>query len=413
MDRARYSDSLPKSDEAGVDTRAVRQAVVVLGSTGSIGCSTLDVLGAHPERFSIYALAARRSVEQLAEQCARHRPRYAAIADESRAARLQELLAEQQSDTEVLAGEAALEELASAAEVDTVVAGIVGAAGLPSSMAAVRAGKKILLANKETLVIAGALFVEAVERHGATLLPIDSEHNAIFQCLPGVTTARRDLASMGVKKLLLTGSGGPFRDTPARQLAGVTPAQACAHPNWSMGRKISVDSATMMNKGLELIEACWLFQCSPGLIDIVIHPQSIVHSMVEYVDGSVLAQLGSPDMRTPIAHALAWPQRIGTSVQALDWTQLGQLSFAAPDLEKFPSLGLARDVAEAGGSSAVALNAANEVAVEAFLDEKLAFTDIVRIAEQCLQKMPFEEPDSIEHIQELDARARRLAAQLL
>jgi len=331
------------------------------------------------------------------------------------------VLVESGCDTEILSGATAAEALAADCEVDTVVAGIVGAAGLPSTMSAVRAGKKILLANKETLVVAGELFIRELEQSSASLLPIDSEHNAIFQCLPTrrekqsneVSQARPTLAELGVRKLLLTGSGGPFRTVPLNQLDAITPDQACAHPNWSMGRKISVDSATMMNKGLELIEACWLFNCGQELIEIVIHPQSIVHSMVEYIDGSVIAQMGSPDMRTPIAHALAWPRRAETSVEQLDWTRLGSLSFEAPDECKFPALTLAREVAKTGGSSAVVLNAANEVAVEAFLSQRIGYLDIVRTVQRSLEKFPSEEPDSIEHVQDMDMSARSLARSII
>lgn len=398
-----------------------RQRVAVLGSTGSIGRSTLDVLASNPDNFEIYSLAAHSNVELLVEQVAQYQPLFVAVADSRVVDKLQSLLNQAGCDVEVLAGERAAESLAADANVDTVVAGIVGAAGLPSTLSAVRAGKKILLANKETLVIAGELFIKELEQSNATLLPIDSEHNAIFQCLPlgshasstAGTAARPQLAELGVRKLLLTGSGGPFRQLAIDRLASVTPDEACAHPNWSMGRKISVDSATMMNKGLELIEACWLFNTSPDWIDIVIHPQSIIHSMVEYVDGSVVAQLGSPDMRTPIAHALGWPSRVPANVEPLNWTQLAGLEFEAPDEQKFPALALCRQVAETGGSSAIVLNAANEIAVEAFLSGRIGYLDIVQTAQECLEKFPSEEPQSIEHVQELDQRSRMIAARLV
>jgi len=424
--RAGSTDDRPESRSLKESVAKGRQRIVVLGSTGSIGCSTLDVLADHPDEFEVYALAAHRNIKSLVLQCLQHRPAYAAIADQSLAADLQALLKEADCATEVLSGDIALQKLASESEVDTVVAGIVGAAGLPSTMSAVSAGKKVLLANKETLVIAGELFINSLENSAATLLPIDSEHNAIFQCLPddsktghtdshsiAVRGGRPGLRDLGVSKLLLTGSGGPFRTLAKEKLADVTPEQACAHPNWSMGQKISVDSATMMNKGLELIEACWLFNTEPAFIEIVIHPQSIVHSMVEFIDGSVMAQLGSPDMRTPIAHALAWPKRIRTRVATLDWSQMGGLEFEAPDEPKFPALRLAREVANTGGSAAVVLNAANEIAVEAFLGERIGFLDIVRTSQQSLEKFPSEEPESIEHIQELDKKARALAMQIV
>lgn len=392
---------------------SVPERVVIFGSTGSIGQSTLDIIASHPEKYDVWALTAHQSIDALAAQCQRFSPRYAAVADERLAKPLADLLKQHGSRTEVLTGPAVFEQLASASDVDTVVAAIVGAAGLPSTMAAVESGKKVLLANKEALVVAGSLFMQAVQQSGATLLPIDSEHNAIFQCLPWQEFARGPRASLqelGVSRILLTGSGGPFRTWKAADLNKVTPEQACAHPNWSMGRKISVDSATMMNKGLEFIEACWLFDSDPDQIEVVIHPQSIVHSMVEYSDGSVLAQLGSPDMRTPIAHALAWPQRIHTDVQRLDWTQMSTLEFETPDRDKFPALRLAEQVARQHSTAAVALNAANEVAVDTFFAGRIAFTDIVRIAQHCVEELPHQEPESIEQLQVIDTEVREYAA---
>ncbi len=391
--------------------RMIRLAV--LGSTGSIGVSTLDVVARHPDRFEVRALSAHRNVECLVEQCLRFAPRYAALADPAGVPRLKAALRAAGASTEVVQGDDALVQLAALSEVDCVVAGIVGAAGLLSTLAAAQAGKRILLANKEVLVMAGELFMRAVSANGALLLPLDSEHNAIFQCLPA-DFAEQDLDRVGARRILLTASGGPFRTTPPAQLAHVTPEQACAHPNWVMGRKISVDSATMMNKGLELIEACFLFRTEPQRVDVVIHPQSIVHSMVEYADGSVLAQLGNPDMRTPIAHALAWPQRIEAGVQSLDLCSIaGGLQFEPPDLERFPCLRLAYQAAAAGGSACATLNAANEIAVEAFLDRRLAFTAIAEVVEQTLQQQPLAAADSLEAVLAVDAQARAYAAKLI
>ena len=358
--------------------------VTVLGSTGSIGESTLDVIARHPQRFRLVAIAAHTNAAKLARQVRTFRPAYAALADAGAAAQLQELLGTEAQGTRVLAGPAALEELAALSEVQCVMAAIVGAAGLRSTLAAARAGKRLLLANKESLVMAGPLLLAEVSRSGATLLPIDSEHNAIFQCLP--PGARTGEPPPGVRRILLTASGGPFRDTPVEALAGVTPEAACAHPNWVMGRKISVDSATLMNKGLELIEACLLFGVPPAQVDILLHPQSIVHSLVEYVDGSVLAQLGAPDMRTPIAYALAWPERIDSGVEFLDLLKAGRLDFRAPDIVKFRCLALAQAAARAGGLYPVLLNAANEVAVEAFLERRLNFPGIAAVIEAVVQR---------------------------
>jgi 1-deoxy-D-xylulose-5-phosphate reductoisomerase len=358
--------------------------VAVLGSTGSVGESTLDVLARHPQRFRLVAIAAHRNAAKLARQILTWRPAYAALADPAAAAQLRELLGTQAPGTRLLEGPGALEELAVLSEVQCVMAAIVGAAGLRSTLAAVRAGKKVLLANKESLVMAGPLLIAAVNSSGATLLPIDSEHNAIFQCLP--PGARTGVTPAGLTRVLLTASGGPFRDTPAEALDAVTPEAACAHPNWVMGRKISVDSATLMNKGLELIEACLLFGLTPAQVQIIVHPQSIVHSLVEYVDGSVLAQLGAPDMRTPIAHALAWPERIDSGVDFLDLLKVGRLDFRAPDTAKFRCLALAQAAARAGGLYPVVLNAANEVAVEAFLERRLNFPGIAAVIEAVVER---------------------------
>ena len=358
--------------------------VAVLGSTGSVGESTLNVLARHPQRFRLVALAAGSNAAKLARQILTFHPPYAALADATAAAELTELLNTRAPTTRILAGAGALEELAALSEVHCVMAAIVGAAGLRSTLAAARAGKRLLLANKESLVMAGPLLIAAVNEGGATLLPIDSEHNAIFQCLP--PGARTGVAPPGLRRVLLTASGGPFRDTPREALESVTPEAACAHPNWVMGRKISVDSATLMNKGLELIEACLLFGVTPAQVEILLHPQSIVHSLVEYVDGSVLAQLGAPDMRTPIAHALAWPERIDSGVEFLDLLKAGRLDFRAPDTQKFPCLALAQAAARAGGQHPVLLNAANEVAVEAFLERRLNFPGIAAVIEAVVQR---------------------------
>lgn len=385
------------------------QLITVLGATGSIGSSTLDVIARHPEDYSVYALTAYSRLDELAELCRRFQPRYAVVATASDAKVLQAQLAG--LDCAVLYGETGLCQVASAVEVDAVMAAIVGAAGLAPTLAAVRAGKKVLLANKEALVMSGALFMQAVQEHGATLLPIDSEHNAIFQCLP--CNYQDGLPQSGVRRLMLTASGGPFRETLLADLAQVTPAQACAHPNWSMGQKISVDSATMMNKGLELIEACWLFAAQPAQVDVVVHPQSVIHSLVDYVDGSVLAQLGNPDMRTPIAHALAWPQRIDSGVAPLDLYQLARMDFFEPDLEKFVCLRLAREAAEQGGTAPAILNAANEVAVAGFLAGQTGFLQIAQIIERTLQQVAGSAADSLETILAADRQARAVAGQWL
>ena len=378
--------------------------VAVLGSTGSVGESTLDVLARHPERFRLVAIAANSNAAKLARQIRTWRPAYAALADERAAAELNGLLDGTAGHTRVLAGSGALEELALLPEVHCVMAAIVGAAGLRSTLAAARAGKRLLLANKESLVMAGPLLIEAVNASGATLLPIDSEHNAIFQCLPpGAITG---VAPPGLTRVLLTASGGPFRDTPVEALTDVTPEAACAHPNWVMGRKISVDSATLMNKGLELIEACLLFGVTPSQVQILVHPQSIVHSMVEYADGSVLAQLGAPDMRTPIAHALAWPERIDSGVEFLDLLKAGRLDFRPPDIDKFRCLALAHTAACAGGLSPVVLNAANEVAVAAFLERQLNFPAIPAVIEAVMERATGGAIGGLEDVLAADADSR-------
>ncbi|MFI8751382.1 1-deoxy-D-xylulose-5-phosphate reductoisomerase [Vreelandella lionensis] len=384
------------------------QLVTVLGATGSIGKSTLDVIARHPERYRVYALTAHTSKEALLDQCKAHSPRFAVLDDDADAQWLQQALRQAGSNTVALAGQEALCEVAQAPEVDTVMAAIVGAAGLLPSLAAAEAGKRVLLANKEALVMSGALFMDAVARSGATLLPIDSEHNAIYQCLP--SEHRGGLAKHGVRQLLLTASGGPFRGWSAADIANVTPEQACAHPNWSMGRKISVDSATLMNKGLELIEACWLFDATPEQIQVVVHPQSVIHSMAAYDDGSVIAQLGNPDMRTPIAYGLAWPERIDAGVETLDLFQVARLDFEAPDETRFPCLRLAREAMQAGGAAPAVLNAANEVAVEAFLAENIAFGAIPDVVAKVMA-LPYPgQADSLERVLAADRWAREQAA---
>jgi len=385
--------------------------VSVLGSTGSIGISTLDVIARHPDRFGVYALAANTSVAAMQAQCLECSPRYAVMMDENAAQTLRELLPAE-CGTEVLQGEAGLAHIVTAAEVDTVMAAIVGAAGLPSALAAARAGKTVLLANKESLVMGGHLLMEAVRQSGARLLPIDSEHNAIFQCMP-VDAASATPSLAGVSKVLLTASGGPFRQWSLARMHEATPEQACAHPNWSMGRKISVDSASLMNKGLELIEACWIFDLAPGLIEVVVHPQSIIHSMVQYRDGSVLAQMGNPDMRTPIAYGLGWPERLVSGVAPLDLIATARLDFEAPDEGRFPCLRLAREAVVAGGTAMAVCNAANEVAVAAFLHGSIRFTAIPAVIERTLERMPVVEPTSLAVVESADAEARHIAAQQL
>lgn len=381
--------------------------VTILGSTGSIGVSTLDVIARHPDRYRVFALTANTNVEQLQNQVLAHRPRYAVLRDTNAAELLAKRLSNTDADTQVLAGDAALRQVASDDQVDYVMAAIVGASGLLPTLASVTAGKRVLLANKEALVMSGSLFMQAAQQSGAELLPIDSEHNAIFQCLPAPQGG--DLAAQGVRRILLTGSGGPFRDAPLDSLSSMTPEQACAHPNWSMGQKISVDSATMMNKGLELIEACWLFNVSRELVDIVIHRQSVIHSMVEYRDGSVLAQMGHPDMRTPIAYGLGWPERIDSGVGTLDLMQVAQLDFQPLDLERFPCVGLAADAISEGGTATAALNAANEVAVDAFLQRRIPFTAIAETVKGVMAQYQSQSADSIEQVLEQDQVARELA----
>ncbi|QXI37401.1 1-deoxy-D-xylulose-5-phosphate reductoisomerase [Pseudomonas xantholysinigenes] len=387
------------------------QRITVLGATGSIGLSTLDVIARHPDRYQVFALSGYSRIDELLALCVRHRPVFAVVPSAEAAARLREGLAAAGCATEVLEGEAGLCQVAAASEVDAVMAAIVGAAGLGSTLAAVEAGKKVLLANKEALVMSGALFMDAVRRSGSVLLPIDSEHNAIFQCMPG--DFARGLGNVGVRRILLTASGGPFRDTPAEALLNVTPEQACAHPNWSMGRKISVDSASMLNKGLELIEACWLFDAKPSQVEVVVHPQSVIHSLVDYIDGSVLAQLGNPDMRTPISNALAWPERIDSGVAPLDLFAIARLDFQAPDEQRFPCLRLARQAAEAGNSAPAVLNAANEVAVEAFLGGRIRFPEIASMIEQVLDQEPVVALPTLEAVFAADQRARELSREWL
>ncbi|WP_144823107.1 1-deoxy-D-xylulose-5-phosphate reductoisomerase [Marinobacter piscensis] len=384
----------------------VHRSLTVLGATGSIGLSTLDVVRRHPERFSVYALTAGTRAEELATLCREFKPQVAVMADAAAARKLTELLSDL-PEVSVLSGEEGLCEVASAATSCTVMAAIVGAAGLAPTLAAVRAGKRVLLANKEALVMSGQLFMDAVSASGAELLPVDSEHNAIFQCLPADKI--RDPEGAGITRILLTASGGPFRQCNAEDLHSVTPSQACAHPNWSMGQKISVDSATLMNKGLELIEACWLFNTTPERIEVHVHPESIIHSMVEYADGSVLAQLGSPDMRTPIANGLAWPERIDAGVAPLDLFTIGRFNFERPDLLRFPCLRLAAEAFKEGGTAPTVLNAANEVAVDAFLRGHLAFTDIPVVIERTLSVTPVVPADSFDIIFSKNAEARQRA----
>jgi 1-deoxy-D-xylulose-5-phosphate reductoisomerase len=383
-------------------TTGQRLRIAVLGSTGSIGLSTLDVLDRHRDRYEVFALAAHSNVARLREQCLTHQPRLAVVVDAAAGARLATELRNAGSSTEVLIGEQALGAIASHPDVDAVMAAIVGAAGLDSSLAAARAGKRIMLANKEALVMSGSLFMQAVREGGATLIPVDSEHNAIFQCTAGEPAS-------GVRRVLLTASGGPFLRTPRHMLQDVTPEQACAHPRWQMGRKISVDSATLMNKGLELIEACLLFTLPAARVDVVVHPQSIVHSLVEYVDGSMLAQLGNPDMRTPIAHALGWPDRLASGVESLDILRIARLDFEAPDVEQFPCLRLARDAAEAGGTAPAVLNACNELAVGAFLERRLSFLEIPGVIERVMARYQPAPAASLEDVLAADAWGRREA----
>jgi 1-deoxy-D-xylulose-5-phosphate reductoisomerase len=381
--------------------------ISVLGSTGSIGVSTLDVVSRNADRYRVVALTANTDVEGLVHQCLEFRPQVAAMADAASAHRLAETLRVSAPEVEVLAGTEGVVAAAEHAGAEQVMAAIVGAAGLIPTLAAVRAGKRVLLANKEALVVAGALFMREVERSGAEVLPIDSEHNAVFQCMPD--GFRQGLGEMGVTRILLTASGGPFRTRAPASLAEVTPEQACAHPNWDMGRKISVDSATMMNKGLEVIEARWLFDARPEQIQVVVHPQSVIHSMVEYADGSVLAQLGNPDMRTPIAHAMAWPERHASGVAPLDLFAVARLDFEKPDLQRFPCLRLAFEAVRAGGPAPAVLNAANEVAVQRFLAHELGFMDIPRVIEETLEAVEAGDADSLDGLMQVDRTARAYA----
>ncbi len=389
------------------------QSVTVLGSTGSIGISTLDVLSQHPDKYKVFALTASNSVEKMYEQCIKFAPNIAVMLNEDAAQQLAIRLRKIGSETQVLSGENSLASVASDTHTDIVVAAIVGAAGLMPTLAAAKSGKRILLANKEALVMSGALFMKAVEENGATLLPVDSEHNAIWQCLPVGEQQQHHFINKGIRKIILTASGGPFRDFDVGKLESVTPEQAVAHPNWSMGQKISVDSATMMNKGLEVIEAHWLFGLPSEQIDVVLHRQSIIHSMVDYVDGSVLAQMGNPDMRTPIANALAWPQRIDSGVKPLDLVETGRLDFSAADYQHFPCLKLAYQALEAGGTSTAILNAANEIAVAAFLDKKIGFMDIARIIERVLTQLTPSNADSLEQILTDDKKSRELTQMII
>lgn len=387
------------------------QVLTILGSTGSIGESTLDVVSRHPEKFRVFALAGHKQVEKLAAQCQTFRPEYAVVADAEHAARLEALLKRDGAATQVLHGAQALVDVASADEVSGVMCAIVGAAGLPSALAAAQKGKTIYLANKETLVVSGALFMETARANGAAVLPIDSEHNAIFQVLPRDYTGR--LNEHGIRSIILTASGGPFLTADLGTFDSITPAQAVKHPNWSMGRKISVDSATMMNKGLELIEAHWLFNCPPDKLEVVIHPQSVIHSMVRYRDGSVLAQLGNPDMRTPIAYCLGLPERIDSGVGDLDFDALSALTFQKPDFDRFPCLKLAYEAMNAGGAAPCVLNAANEAAVAAFLDGQIKFTDIAKTVAHCLSQDFSDDLGNIENLLAQDAVTRRQAQEFI
>lgn len=380
------------------------QYVTILGSTGTIGQQTLDVISQHPDRYAVFALSAHQNVDAMLQQCARYKPQYAVMQDTDAAQRLRQRVQSENLKIEVLSGIEGLIEVSAHETVNVVMAAIVGAAGLLPALAAANAGKKILLANKETLVMAGQLFMDAVKQGQATLLPIDSEHNAIFQAMPGQTYD--DIADVGVNKIILTASGGPFRSYTHAQLAEVTPALALKHPNWVMGAKITVDSSTLMNKGLEVIEAHWLFNARPDQIEVVVHPQSVIHSMVSYVDGSILAQLGNPDMRTPIAYGLGYPQRITSGVKPLSLVDIAKLEFEDPDTDRFPCLQLAYDALAAGGTAPAVLNAANEVAVAAFLKDKIHYLDIPRLLHEALQKLPVEKVNSIEQLLEIDAKAR-------
>jgi len=386
------------------------QKLTVLGATGSIGLNALNVVSQHPDKFNVFALSCNTKVAELAGQCKQFKPSFAVVYDISKTQELEALLEIFSPNTKVLSGIDGLCKIASDPSVDTVIAAIVGSAGLLPTLEAARSGKKVLLANKESLVMAGSLLMNAVNESKGILLPIDSEHNAIFQCLPNnYTSSKRS----GVRKVILTASGGPFRTLDISRMSEITVQQACDHPNWKMGKKISVDSATMMNKGLELIEACWLFGLSPDEIEVVVHPQSIIHSMVEYLDGSVLAQLGNPDMRTPIAHALAWPDRVSSGVSSLDIISTARLDFESPDLEKFPCLSLAISASKAGGSAPITLNASNEIAVEAFLNKQIIFTQIPEVVALVLKEMTPIEPDTLNAVQVCDRNSRELTLKLI
>ncbi|GMR18361.1 MAG: 1-deoxy-D-xylulose-5-phosphate reductoisomerase [Gammaproteobacteria bacterium] len=387
------------------------KTVAILGSTGSIGISTLDVIDRHQDLFRVTALTANTQVDRLFEQCKKFRPKVAVMVDEKAARQLDDQLKAAGYSIKVETGQAGLEKVAGSSDSDIVMAAIVGAAGLSPTLEAVKAGKRVLFANKEPLVMCGDIFIEQARKSGATLLPIDSEHNAIFQCMPSNYHAGDK--HRGIKRILLTGSGGPFREMDQSALLHVTPAQACNHPNWSMGKKISVDSATLMNKGLELIEACWLFNVTPDRIQIVIHPQSIIHSMVEYLDGSILAQMGNPDMRTPIAHALAWPERIDSGVDGLDFFKTNRLDFEEPDIERFPCLTYAYKSARAGGTAPTTLNAANEVAVQSFLNGEIGFLDIARVIGYVLEQIPHKAVSDVDTVLETDNKARKIATEYI
>lgn len=388
------------------EIKKTSKGITILGSTGSIGLNTLDVIRRHPDRFHVVALTAHRHVERLYTQCLEFQPTFAVLVNTESAEALRQRLSGSGVRTDVLSGSEMLETMAALPETDYVMAAIVGAAGLLPTLAAARAGKRVLLANKEALVMSGHLFMKEVRDNKAELLPIDSEHNAVFQCMPN--GFGKGLSVVGVERILLTASGGPFRTLPLENLHDVTPEQACDHPNWVMGRKISVDSATMMNKGLEIIEACWLFDARPDQVEVVLHPQSVVHSLVEYADGSVLAQLSNPDMRTPIAHALAWPERLSSGVKPLDLIGVARLDFDPPDMKRFPCLGLAREALKVGGTATTILNAANEVAVEAFLGKRITFLDIPKVISNTLERLQSRPADSLSVVLEADQQARSI-----
>jgi len=403
---------MPSSDMTQTSATAnAPVGITVLGATGSIGINTLDVVSRHPDRFRVVALTANTQVDRIYDQCVQFQPEYAVMVSSDAAQQLDKKLKQTGLEVQVLAGIEGTEHVAALEQVDYVMAAIVGAAGLRPTLAAARGGKRVLLANKEALVMSGQLFMDEIQRNNAVLLPIDSEHNAIFQCMP--SKLDKNLSAIGVSRILLTASGGPFRTTSMEALQSVTPEQACAHPNWDMGKKISIDSATMMNKGLEVIEACWLFNTVPDNVQVVLHPQSVIHSMVQYTDGSVLAQLGNPDMRTPIAHALGWPDRIESGVANLDLFDVAQLNFEPPDMVRFPCLRLAMQAARCGGTSTTVLNAANEVAVQAFLDEKISFLTIPNIIEHALSEVSVKPVDSLATILQTDDITRKVSQEYI